>query len=128
MSLAQEILSAIQAAPMSVTYFGLRIEDGRTFPVGHYVPNSRVWDDGEPTDDEVNGVSTVGLGDDVSLDDVENALHQAEAYHGDTIVLVGGKCREHGQDSGEHILRAAVSLGSWSRPEKSAPGAHAYYR
>jgi hypothetical protein len=120
MSTATEILAAIRSAPADTVYFGLRVEDGRTFAIGDYIPNSRVWDDGEPTQDEVDGVSTVGLGDDPSLSDVETALGAADIYHGATIMLVGARYQSRGQDAGEHVLRRPISLGVWTREAKAA--------
>lgn len=112
---ASDILAAIQSAPLDVVYFGLRVEDGRTFAVGDYLPNSRIWDDGEPTEDECNGVCTIGLGDDPTLTDIERALTATRTYHGDSLVLVGGKYLEYGQDSGEHIIRKGKCLATWGR-------------
>lgn len=109
------ILDVIKSAPLSVTYFGLRVEDGRTFAVGEFLPNSRVWDDGEPTDDEVDGTCAIDLGDEPSIDDIVTAIEQAQSYNGSTLVLIAGKYRGYGQDDGEAVIKQARCLAIWQR-------------
>lgn len=93
------------------TYVGLRVVDSSEHEtgrvnVGDTLPASYVWDDGEWTEDRLDGVSAIEV---KGPDDLDAALEAASIYDGDQIVLVGGEHRYRGQDAGEIIIRDAVA-------------------
>lgn len=89
------------------TYVGLRVidstehETGRV-NVGDVLPNSYVWDDGEWTEDRLDGVSAIEVKD---ADDLGRAIKAATSYGGDQLILVVGDYRYRGQDVGEIIIK-----------------------
>ena len=74
---------------------GIRMDD-KLFVLGETVPNSRIWVDGEPTDQYLDGVSVIGYP--ITTDGL---------YVYDHAYLVEGDAREFGEDDGELILRNA---------------------
>lgn len=115
-SIIEDIAKRIEGADLRLDDIGLRAETGRTFKEGEYLPKSRVWDDGAPLNEELNGTSTIGLDRYATTpEDVAGALHGLGNYEGDSLVLVGGRGKEFGVDSGEHVIRNAQSLGQWPR-------------
>ena len=120
-----EVATAIKNAPPHIAYYGLRIDEGKPVEkVGDYMPHTRVWENGEPTNNMLNGTSTLGLGEAPTVKDIENAILGLDYYrgpghtYGDTISLVGAPYREHGMDAGEHILRKGIALGIWPPHDK----------
>lgn len=117
-STAKEMMAALENAPLKFNKFGVRVENGRTFAKGDYIPESRVWVDDAPHPTEtVGGVSTIGFRDYMpTIEELHDAINTiAKNYNGDHLVLVGGKGGFHGQDRGEVVLTGAESLGSWKR-------------
>lgn len=78
-------------------------ETGRVC-VGDILPNSYVWDDGEWTEDRLDGVSAIEVKD---VNDLERAMGAASGYDGDQIILVIGDYGYRGQDAGEIVIRDA---------------------
>ena len=115
---AKEMMTALDNAPLKFNKFGIRVENGRAFKPGEYIPESRVWVDGAPHPTEtVGGVSTIGFNDYMpTLEELHDIIkNTAMNYHGDHLVLVGGKSGFRGHDTGEMVLTGAESLGSWKR-------------
>lgn len=128
--LIAEIMEAVEASH-GVRYFGLRIEDGRRFDDGAFLPNSRAWVDGDPTNETVDGVSTIGIGTDPTAGSVSSALAAIAGYVGDTLILIGSRTRgDGGVDPGEDILRDGWAVRSWyaTEPDAKTAGAHGVYR
>ena len=103
----------------SVFHLGLRIEHGVTYKTGEYLPDSRVWVDGEPTDETLDGTSVICLDnytDDegfLTADAVRQAIENAGAYVGTHIIVVAQDDHPSiGEDAGERIFRAACCIGS----------------
>lgn len=89
-------------------HYGVRAHRGDAPVVGQTLGNSRVWVDGECTDDELAGICTLR----VTADTLDAAIAQLAPYiiDGEPVVLVGGYYGEHGWDDGEFIIRDNVCL------------------
>jgi len=98
-------------------YYGLRIEHGRRFATGDELPDSRVWVDGEETDETLDGVATLRLPHDPDDDEIAKVLSEIGSYYGDALVLVGGTFGGYGEDVGEAIIRDAICLEIWTDVE-----------
>ena len=102
---AQKILSAIESG--SHEYYGIRIEDGVEYKIGDYANKSRIWDDGNPTENTLNGTSCIGMPSNASLEDIERAIKTAGIYYGTSCYLIAGNSMEFGEDAGEYIIQGA---------------------
>jgi hypothetical protein len=106
------IVEACETSPHAC--FGLRIEDGRSFVAGEFLPDSRVWDGfGEPTDVLLDGVATISLGEEATEESVTAALEALAGYYGDRLVLVGGRHQTDGEDDGEAVIRNGQCVACW---------------
>jgi hypothetical protein len=91
-------------------YFGLRRTE-RPLVVGSVLDPSRVWIDGEPTDEYLDGTSVVYV---ASAGVIADALSKIEQYYGDHIALVGAaRERGWGEDANERILVDPVVMLAW---------------
>lgn len=84
--------------------FGIRIQE-QFFTLGSIEHNSKVWFNGEETDEELDGICAIDL----------NAPEAAEClngngYFGNHIALIASDSYEYGQDAGEVILKNAEVL------------------
>ena len=84
-------------------YYGIRVEDDVTYEVGDEAHESRVWDDGEPTDEVLDGTSCVGIKWNATDADIADAITISKSYFGDDIYLIAGNDMEYGEDAGEFI-------------------------
>lgn len=91
-------------------HYGLRAHRS-TATVGETLGNSRVWIDGECTDEELRGISTIKVRSADEIDAAVARLRKEYCWDNETIVLVGGYEGEHGEDDGEYIIRDNVCLG-----------------
>ena len=121
-------------------YLGLRIPTDYTgtIKIGDELPASKVWIDGDITDEELNGVSTIGIKRDWKSGEVEEATvvhalkeigaypkekgHGWGGYSGNRVLLVGGYSAENGEDAGELIIRNNEVLGIWNRKKVEHEG------
>ncbi|MBR7146478.1 MAG: hypothetical protein IKD11_02010 [Oscillospiraceae bacterium] len=103
---SEKILNAIENGEYS--YYGIRVDDGVDYSIGDAVAASRVWVDGDPTDEDLDGTSCIGLKFNATVSDVERAIKAASIYYGDRIYLIGGDDMEYGEDAGEYIIKDAV--------------------
>ena len=86
------------------TWYGVRCCDD-LLSVGDTVPNSRVWDDGEPTDEMLDGASCIK----VAHDGIGPELFDmVSSYVGEHVYLIAGHYASYGEDDGEIIIRDAV--------------------
>ncbi|MCD8087265.1 MAG: hypothetical protein LUE22_01580 [Oscillospiraceae bacterium] len=87
----------------------------KDYRVGDICDNSYVWDDGDWTDEELNGVCCTGLPMFPEESDVKKCLKyhirdkemfgfQNCYYPGSHTYLIGGHSVEYGTDSGEYII------------------------
>lgn len=90
---------------------GIRMDDA-AYAVGEILPASRVWDDGEPTEDEMGGTSAVEVCREriPTEADVARALKASRIYIGRYLyVLTADNCG-WGEDAGEIVMRKARVL------------------
>ncbi len=80
-------------------FIGVRVQENE-FVKGEILNNSFIWDDGECTEEELDGTCAVRI-DDAVL---------ANGYFGEHVALVGGYYGEYGEDLGEIIIRQAEVL------------------
>lgn len=76
---------------------GIRVQE-QPFELGEMAHVSHIWNDGEDTGAELNGVCAVKI-DQVQFD------HQ---YFGDHVAIIAGNKYEYGEDPGEIIIENAV--------------------
>lgn len=101
-------IAAIVAAA-EYTVYGVRAHRAEA-EVGAYLGKSRVWVDGEMTDDELGGISTIKVTDEASIAKAIGLLRREYCWGGAQIVLVGGHEGEWGEDAGEYIISDNVCL------------------
>lgn len=83
-------------------------DDYNADPYHPYNDEMGCWDDGE-----LDGVCTLGITPDMTVDDVENVLSEIEGYRNGChteIYLIGGSYGQSGNDIGEQIVSEAVRL------------------
>lgn len=90
--------------------YALRVIDGPAPAIGATPDASRIWIDGTPTDDYLDGVSAVNING-----SIDRALRIAADYYGSTVLLVAGFSYSYGEDDGEVVIRDARVLATWIR-------------
>ena len=87
-------------------YIGIRVEDGIEYEIGDYANDSRVWVNGDPMDETLNGTCCIGI----NGSNCAKALELANSYVGNRVYIIGGDSMEFGEDEGEYIIRNAVVI------------------
>jgi hypothetical protein len=89
-------------------HYGIRYHRGTSPIVGETLGKSRVWVDGECTEDELDGICTIK----VTAGSLDEALADMGGYSwaGEPLVLVGGHFASRGEDDGELIIRDNICL------------------
>lgn len=90
-------------------HYGIRAHRAEAV-VGKALGNSRVWVDGECTDDELRGVSTIKVRTADEVEAIVARLRREYCWGSEAIVLVGGYEGEWGEDAGEYIIYDNVCL------------------
>lgn len=123
MKRAKEILDIIKAAEdYDELSFGIRVTQDEHH-VGEQLGLSHVWDDGDPTDEELFGTCAFGIQDvgwddyshteEEQLESIEEAIGLAEDYHlgqSEHYYLIAGRFCFGGEEYGEWIISGAVPL------------------
>ena len=92
------------------TWYGVRCCDD-DLARGDKVPASRVWDDGEPTDEMLAGASCLKVAHDgIGPAHILDHLARLSSYVGDHVYLVGGHYASYGEDDGEIVIEDAVVI------------------
>lgn len=101
-----EIAAAIEAAERYES-FGIRTQDV-PFELGEFDHRSLVWDDGEMTDEELDGVSATKI----DAQDIERSLelHLGEGYDGERIAILASNYAHSGEDIGEIVMSEPVVI------------------
>jgi hypothetical protein len=112
---------AIEAAPLDKwpQVYGLRrMNASDDVKPNDYLRDSRVWDDGTPTSELLDGTSAIRLGEfPPSEASIRQALKTLRSYEGDRIVPIGGKrSTSSPQDRDEVVVRNAYALFANARP------------
>lgn len=98
--------------------YGLRVvHSGDEVEVGEELPNSFRWEEGERTNEELDGVSTIGIGSSEQIDHAVKIVKRG-GYEpvGEQVVLVGGESAGWGEDPGERVIRNARVLAVFGVP------------
>jgi uncharacterized DUF497 family protein len=117
---AAKILQIIESNTDSkYRYWGIRSLPSKAKAVipGQPLASSYRWDDGEITDEELDGVATIGLGnldyDDITIETIEAAFAAAYRYHEERFVLVAGDNAKDGEDPGESVISEPYAVAVW---------------
>lgn len=96
--LMEKISSTVEALNLLDTYeyVGIRVQDDDKFALGKIAHRSHIWDNGEDTGIELDGICVTDI----------NAIGH-ELYFGDHLAIICGYCAEFGADIGELIVRDA---------------------
>lgn len=92
-------------------HYGVRAHRDEAI-VGKGLGKSRVWVDGEMTDDELDGISTIKVSSASDLVKALDILRQVYCFGGAQIVLVGGYFGSWGEDAGEYIIKDNICLAT----------------
>lgn len=118
----QQIFDIIQEESAYIQYFGLRAltqnsETGEfeTAEVGGIVQNSYIWNDGENTGTQLDGVSAIKINE-ADIDEIDQAIRELQPYlaNAKQVVLLGSDDAEPGEDNHERIMQNAVVLAVWN--------------
>lgn len=90
-------------------HYGLRAHRGEATE-GETLGKSLVWVDGECTDEELPGISTLRITQGADIIQMVEFLEDTYCWDSERIVLVGGYIGEHGEDDGEFIITDNVCL------------------
>ena len=98
-------------------HIGIRFSD-EEYKIGDDVENSHNWVDGDWTDEELDGASTVNVAEPWSYDSLDELketaikhLNKAGRYPYDHAYLVAGTSSDYGEDTNESIIRNAEVVG-----------------
>ena len=98
-------------------HIGIRFSD-KEYKIGDDVENSHNWVDGDWTDEELDGASTVNVAEPWSYDSLDELketaierLNKAGRYPYDYAYLVAGTSSDYGEDTNESIIRNAEVVG-----------------
>ena len=80
-------------------YIGIRVQE-EPFTLGPIYHVSHIWDDGEDTGEELDGICTIN-------GNADNLEALAAGYNGDHIAILASNQAEYGEDAHELILRDA---------------------
>lgn len=104
MKLSKETIANIRATVEEMgledeyEYIGVRVQE-QEFEIGAIDHVSRVWIDGDETDEELNGVCAT------KVDAIVNLPYE---YFGDHVAIICGNSAEYGEDVGEIIIEDAT--------------------
>lgn len=91
------IKEIIDKYELDYNYIGIRVQE-EEFELGSMDHVSKVWVDGDETDEELDGVCVIDI----------NKLSGSDGYFGDHVAVVCGDRADYGQDYGELIISDAV--------------------
>ena len=80
-------------------YIGIRVQE-QPFQLGTLNHRSVVWDDGDETDEQLNGVCVTNIN---AYDKYGSAMYRTQ-YYGDHLAIVCGDDADYGEDLGELII------------------------
>lgn len=98
-----EIAKAIVNQNYDYDYIGLRVQESDYgWTVGQMISyQSKIWIDGEETEDEIGGICAV------DAEQASSHILGFGAYTGDTIVVLASNAACRGEDDGEIILKSS---------------------
>lgn len=111
-----DILSQIEAVDGEFEEYGIRIDDideGDALKPESYLPDSRVWVDGDPTSDTLDGTSVIAMKPTEAS--IASAVRGSRDYFGHVVYVVGADYGSWGEDAGERVLRNAKVVAVYAR-------------
>ncbi len=98
------IANSIDVDKYNFDYIGIRVQEELHENVGDLIRhNSKVWVDGEETDEELNGVCAINA-------KTTQYLSKWGGYSGKVVIVIGSDYAQDGQDEEELIMKDAVIL------------------
>lgn len=104
MKLSKEMIASIRTIVEEMEleyeyeYIGIRVQE-QEFEIGAIDHVSRVWIDGDETEEELNGVCAT------KIDAIANLPYE---YFGEHVAIICGNSAEYGEDVGEIIIEDAT--------------------
>ena len=82
--------------------YGIRRQEMPFEPEGEeMLHTSSLWEDGEQTEDELDGVCALWLG---AYKNIEEAIEASAVYYGEHVAIIASNSSEWGEDENEVIL------------------------
>lgn len=101
MKLTNEMIKRIEETADELFYgyeiIGVRVQEEK-FELGEMEHRSSVWEDGEATEETLDGVCVIG----------HDKLAEAQDYFGDHVAIIAGNRYTYGEDPGEVIIEDPV--------------------
>ncbi len=95
-----DIIEKAEAYRYDYEAIGIRVQN-KAFSLGEIEHVSHVWEDGEDTGEELDGICCISL----------NLLNRIACdYPGEHIAIIGGSLESYGEDEGEIIISEAEVL------------------
>ena len=91
-------------------FYGIRAHRGEAVAIGDICENSMVWDDGECTGDELDGVCAMRVAPGDNINAAVDMVKRMYGWGESEIILVAGQYGAWGEDKGEVVIRSAVRL------------------
>ena len=91
-------------------FYGIRAHRGNAVEVGGVCDESMVWDDGECTEDSLDGTCAMLVREGDDLDLAIKGVSKMYVWDNEEIILIAGHYASHGEDDGEIVIRDAVRL------------------
>lgn len=104
MSIVKQFAEIATSDEREYEFYGVRCHNGTPVAIGDTLPPSYVWDDGECTDQQLDGTCAIDL-----RESNADALIKSYGYAGEPIIIAGFYA-SHGEDRGEIIIRDAVRI------------------
>ena len=100
----KEIAKKIQTSNYNYDFIGIRVQEENTNNIGDTIYHkSYVWDDGNITDEELNGICAIEI-------QVARKLIDYGGYQGKYAYILGSDYCTKGNDVGEIIMKDAIVL------------------
>lgn len=105
-----EIANSIDTDEICYEYIGIRVQESpEGLEVGDTVYHcSHIWDDGEDTGEELNGVCAM------NINRLDWIVKDGMEYFGNTIIVLGGNSAEFGEDLGELVMQEPEVLAIYN--------------
>ena len=119
---AQEIFEIVKDNYSTTNYFGLRAltqdpitGEFESVQIGESVNNSFSWDDGNTTNEMLDGASAIKINE-ADMDEIEQAIREMEPYlhNAQQVVLLGSETCDLGQDHHEIIMKNNTVMAVWN--------------
>ena len=101
----KKIASNIDFSKYDFDFIGIRIQDEIFEQIGEEINhNSKVWEDGNETDEELDGICAI------NAKTTQYLPKSVGGYIGNVVIILGSNDVEYGQDEEELIMKNAIVL------------------